>query len=159
MRRALDEFLVTGIKTSIPFHRRVLANEKFLSGRFDTSFIETEMLAAKPAGPPGTSEERGVAVMLAAIAVTGERQDVRCAVTLGSDTRRVEVKQVGPALYDVRIDGGSALRIDAARSAGLPYSVLLAGRQLECSVDPRANGKLDVTIGATAFTVAVVEEG
>jgi acetyl-CoA carboxylase biotin carboxylase subunit len=42
-RRALHEYAIEGVKTSIPFHRRVLENAKFLSGHFDTSFIETEL--------------------------------------------------------------------------------------------------------------------
>jgi acetyl-CoA carboxylase biotin carboxylase subunit len=41
MRRALGEFVVEGIKTSIPFHRAVMEHPLFLEGRFDTSFIET----------------------------------------------------------------------------------------------------------------------
>ncbi|PIW69077.1 MAG: acetyl-CoA carboxylase biotin carboxylase subunit [Ignavibacteriales bacterium CG12_big_fil_rev_8_21_14_0_65_30_8] len=39
-RRALDEFTVEGIKTTIPFHQKVLEDEKFISGDFDTSFME-----------------------------------------------------------------------------------------------------------------------
>ncbi len=42
-RRALDEFVIEGIKTTIPFHRRVLENEAFQSGKVSTSFLETEM--------------------------------------------------------------------------------------------------------------------
>ncbi|MBX3007446.1 MAG: acetyl-CoA carboxylase biotin carboxylase subunit [Melioribacteraceae bacterium] len=41
--RALDEFKVEGIKTTIPFHKLVLANERFLSGNFDTSFIDQHL--------------------------------------------------------------------------------------------------------------------
>ncbi len=39
-RRALDEFKIEGIKTTIPFHIKVLENEKFIEGDFDTSFID-----------------------------------------------------------------------------------------------------------------------
>jgi len=39
-RRALEEFKIEGIKTTIPFHIKVLNNEKFISGDFDTSFID-----------------------------------------------------------------------------------------------------------------------
>lgn len=39
-RRALEEFTVEGIKTTIPFHLKILEDEKFLSGNFDTSFME-----------------------------------------------------------------------------------------------------------------------
>ena len=39
-KRALDEFVIEGIKTTIPFHLKVLEDERFVSGNFDTSFLE-----------------------------------------------------------------------------------------------------------------------
>jgi len=39
-RRALEEFTIEGIKTTIPFHLKVLEDERFVSGKFDTSFID-----------------------------------------------------------------------------------------------------------------------
>jgi acetyl-CoA carboxylase, biotin carboxylase subunit len=39
-RRALEEFTVEGIKTTIPFHLQVLEDERFISGIFDTSFLD-----------------------------------------------------------------------------------------------------------------------
>lgn len=39
-KRALEEFTIQGIKTTIPFHRKVLDNEDFIKGEYDTSFIE-----------------------------------------------------------------------------------------------------------------------
>jgi acetyl-CoA carboxylase biotin carboxylase subunit len=41
--RALDEFIVTGIPTTIPFHLEVLDNEAFRRGEVYTDFVETEM--------------------------------------------------------------------------------------------------------------------
>src|SRR5512142_2451170 len=38
--RALDEYVIEGIKTNIPFHRRVLANPAFQAGRYDTRIVE-----------------------------------------------------------------------------------------------------------------------
>jgi acetyl-CoA carboxylase biotin carboxylase subunit len=40
MRRALEMFVIEGIKTSIPLHRRIFADEDFAAGKFDTHFIE-----------------------------------------------------------------------------------------------------------------------
>ncbi len=40
MQRALDEFIVVGIKTTIPFHKQVLGTGEFASGRFDTGFLD-----------------------------------------------------------------------------------------------------------------------
>jgi len=40
MQRALGMFIVEGIHTSIPLHQRILAEEDFQAGRFDTNFIK-----------------------------------------------------------------------------------------------------------------------
>ena len=40
MRRALEEYQVLGIKTTIPFYERVMQNPAFLSGNVTTSFID-----------------------------------------------------------------------------------------------------------------------
>jgi len=42
--RALNEFKIEGIKTTIPFHLKILANERFKKGIIDTDFIEEENL-------------------------------------------------------------------------------------------------------------------
>jgi acetyl-CoA carboxylase biotin carboxylase subunit len=39
-RRALDLFVIEGIKTSIPMHRRILDDPDFLVGRLSTRFME-----------------------------------------------------------------------------------------------------------------------
>ena len=40
MLRALSEYVITGIKTTIPFHREILNDDVFISGNFNTSFLE-----------------------------------------------------------------------------------------------------------------------
>jgi len=40
MRRALDEYRVMGVKTNIPFHQHMMDSHRFLSGQFDTNFVE-----------------------------------------------------------------------------------------------------------------------
>jgi acetyl-CoA carboxylase biotin carboxylase subunit len=40
MKRALQEFVIEGIKTTIPFHIKLMDNEKFRSGKFTTKFLE-----------------------------------------------------------------------------------------------------------------------
>lgn len=45
MYRALDEFIVEGVFTTIPFHKKVMRHEKFIEGDYDTSFIEKYGLA------------------------------------------------------------------------------------------------------------------
>jgi acetyl-CoA carboxylase biotin carboxylase subunit len=40
MRRALAEFVVEGIHTTIPLHREILGHSAFAEGQVDTTFIE-----------------------------------------------------------------------------------------------------------------------
>jgi len=40
MKRALGEFIVEGVKTTIPFHQQVMTDDRFVSGNFDTNFLE-----------------------------------------------------------------------------------------------------------------------
>jgi acetyl-CoA carboxylase biotin carboxylase subunit len=40
MRRALDEYIVAGIKTTIPFHQQLMHHPKFMEGDFTTKFME-----------------------------------------------------------------------------------------------------------------------
>ena len=41
MERALEETIIEGPKTTIPFHQEIMKNDKFRSGDFDTSFLES----------------------------------------------------------------------------------------------------------------------
>jgi acetyl-CoA carboxylase biotin carboxylase subunit len=49
VRRCLDEFVIEGVRTNIPLHRKILANADFQSGDFDTSFV-ARMLSAEKSG-------------------------------------------------------------------------------------------------------------
>lgn len=41
MKRALEEFYIEGVKTTIPFHRQLLDNEDFIAGNYTTKFMES----------------------------------------------------------------------------------------------------------------------
>jgi acetyl-CoA carboxylase biotin carboxylase subunit len=44
MERALDEFIIEGVKTTIPFHQKLMKNESFRKGNFTTKFLEDNPL-------------------------------------------------------------------------------------------------------------------
>jgi acetyl-CoA carboxylase biotin carboxylase subunit len=48
-RRALAEFVVAGVRTTIPFHQAALEHPAFVEGRYDTRFVE-ELLQSRGAG-------------------------------------------------------------------------------------------------------------
>src|SRR5438309_2972770 len=59
MRRALDEYYVTGVKTTVPFHAAIMRSREFRDGKYDTSFVErmmnSEAFELKP--PPARLHE------------------------------------------------------------------------------------------------------
>jgi acetyl-CoA carboxylase biotin carboxylase subunit len=73
MRRALDEYSVDGIKTTLPFFRAIVRDEEFIAGRLDTGFIPRFLKRQEKADTPGkeayagVAEERDVALLVAAL--------------------------------------------------------------------------------------------
>jgi acetyl-CoA carboxylase biotin carboxylase subunit len=54
MRRALDEYYITGIKTTVPFHAAMMRNGDFRDGNYDTGLMDRLISAGKLdlASPP-----------------------------------------------------------------------------------------------------------
>ncbi|HEV2290355.1 MAG TPA: acetyl-CoA carboxylase biotin carboxylase subunit [Gemmatimonadales bacterium] len=73
MRRALDEFVLAGVPTSIPFHRRLLADPAFQRGEIDTQFLERRPDLAR-AEPDATTLQ---AVAVAAALAEAEARELR----------------------------------------------------------------------------------
>jgi acetyl-CoA/propionyl-CoA carboxylase, biotin carboxylase, biotin carboxyl carrier protein len=90
MLRALSEYTIEGIKTTIPFHRLMLADERFVSGEYHTGTVEHEMELAVLEGEtrrrpkPGEPE---VADRFFDVELDGKRFSVRVSEQLESLTR------------------------------------------------------------------------
>ena len=86
MKRALGEFVVQGIKTSIPFHQKAMRHPVFLAGHYDTGFVDDHM-GGGMGEPEEPGDERRVALMMAAIAAyrrdKAQAERVRSVVTGG----------------------------------------------------------------------------
>ena len=75
MRRAVSEYKVLGIRTTLPFFQRVLRHPAFVAGDIDTSFVET---VSAEAAPDRTGRESvRLAVAAAAIGAFRERRASR----------------------------------------------------------------------------------
>jgi acetyl-CoA carboxylase, biotin carboxylase subunit len=73
MRRAIAEYRIVGIRTTLPFFARVLDHPDFLAGEIDTSFVERVL--ASPRG--GVARSIEIAVTAAAVRAFEERQAAR----------------------------------------------------------------------------------
>ncbi len=68
MRRALSEYVVTGIRTNLAFHEKLFAHPEFAAGQYDTGFIERykENLLGYPLASDDRREAVATAVAIAA---------------------------------------------------------------------------------------------
>ena len=68
MRRALREYLVTGIKTTVPFFRWLLDQPEFVGGQFHTTYLD-EVLASRNGRPfvEPTADAEALAAIAAAL--------------------------------------------------------------------------------------------
>jgi acetyl/propionyl-CoA carboxylase alpha subunit len=71
MRRALDEYVITGIKTSLPFFSWLMAERDFLEGRFHTAYLDQVLDArsGRSFAQP-TSDQEELAAIAAAVHAT-----------------------------------------------------------------------------------------
>jgi acetyl-CoA/propionyl-CoA carboxylase biotin carboxyl carrier protein len=174
--RALSEYAVEGIHTTIPFHRVMLADERFVGGEYHTGTIEREMdLSVLSDTPISTSETGEAASRLRSfeVEVNGKRVEVRARERLGTAARSKKPrppKKHGPVgggagetlqapmhgtIVKVLVERGQEVR------SGDPICVLEA-MKMENSLVAHTNGvveELNITAGQavkTRATIAVI---
>jgi acetyl/propionyl-CoA carboxylase alpha subunit len=96
MRRALSEYEVRGIKTTIPFFQWMLATEDFVQGRFDTTTLD-ELLARRTTPFVETPE---VTEQIATVATA-----IRAFLAASRSDGSARARSVSPWLLAARRDG------------------------------------------------------
>jgi propionyl-CoA carboxylase alpha chain len=84
MIRAIDEYKIRGVKTTLPFCRYVLLHEAFVSGKFDTNFIH-KYFSPDVLDTPASEKEK-----IAAAWITAELSEVSNSKTTAVTTQSHE---------------------------------------------------------------------
>jgi acetyl-CoA carboxylase biotin carboxylase subunit len=156
--RALAEFSVGGIKTSIPFHRRVLRHPDFIDGRYDTGFVD-----GLPAAPPAGQDHLSLAAAVVAVAQPADDPAEQRFVQKGKGARteeivvRLEKVEGAGSIFAVEVDGVSTL-LDVAPAPGGSFSLLVDGRQREALLVEKKPGRFEVRIADGDASVDFVLE-
>jgi acetyl-CoA carboxylase biotin carboxylase subunit len=89
MRRALSEYVVTGIRTNLAFHEKLFAHPEFAAGQYDTGFIERykDDLLGYPV--VGADRREAFAAAVAVAAARSERATGAQEATLGESGSRL----------------------------------------------------------------------
>jgi acetyl-CoA carboxylase biotin carboxylase subunit len=74
MRRALAEYVVTGIKTNLAFHEQLFQHPKFVAGEYDTGFLEREKSSVLAPAAFASEDEEAVAIALAVDKARADRK-------------------------------------------------------------------------------------
>jgi acetyl-CoA/propionyl-CoA carboxylase biotin carboxyl carrier protein len=176
MLRALSEYTIEGVKTTIPFHRLMLADERFVRGDYHTGTVERELdlsvLGDEPAKPPAPDEPE-YAPRSFVVEVDGKRLTVEVRERLD---RAVRPRKPQPPKGTGPVGGGGSETLTAPMqgtivkvlvqqgdqvSAGQPICVLEA-MKMENSLLAHTSGRVEelrVSPGQsveTGATVAVI---
>lgn len=100
MRRALSEYRIGGIKTSIPFHQEIMDSTEFIWGTFDTSFISRRRLIVSDRASDDHAKIAAVAATLIA------HEAGRRAVHIGDGNGAIPQKSLWKEAGRVRTVGG-----------------------------------------------------
>jgi acetyl-CoA carboxylase biotin carboxylase subunit len=145
LRRALDEFAIEGIKTSLPFHRALVRHPKVARGEYDTGFVDRELRAILAGTPEPTSAAR-LCCGLAGIAVASREADI-------------------PSLWRVSDRKGGSLRVQVESRDASRYRIAVAPEEgagesfetelWELDVFESANAPTFVSRGAEHFEASL----
>ena len=80
MLRAIDDYKITGIETTLPFGKFVLQHEAFVSGNFDTKFIE-RYFTPSVLEPKPTEDAEEISAVLAAMLLGNNKPKVSATST------------------------------------------------------------------------------
>ena len=124
MLRALSEYEIEGIKTTIPFHLLMLADDRFVTGDYHTGTVEREMdlssLKRKPQPKPKTGEPE-IALRNLSVEVDGKRFEVKVREQLETVVQATKPK---PPERGAAVRGGGSENV-AAPMQGTIVKVLV----------------------------------
>jgi acetyl-CoA/propionyl-CoA carboxylase, biotin carboxylase, biotin carboxyl carrier protein len=176
MLRALAEYTIEGIYTTIPFHNLMLSDERFVRGEYHTETIERELDLSVLSGVRTSTpqpDEAGITLRNFEVEVNGKRVEVRVRERLGAAGR---VKKPRPPKKQGSDGGGAGETLQAPMQgtivkvlvergqevrSGDPICVLEA-MKMENSLVSHTNGvveELNITVGQAVepgATIAVI---
>ncbi len=164
LRRALDEYTITGIRTNVSLFRRILTEPEFLSGEIHTKWLD--QLLARPRPPavpprPGHGTSRRDRRRLLGKPATGQffhRRPIRAARFVALETRGTPRATRSPAMkFEVHLDSvaGKTKHVVELQKDGASYKVSLDGVLVDADVILAAPHAVSVILNGAAFEIQI----
>ena len=158
MLRALGEYEIEGIKTTIPFHRLMLADERFASGDYHTGTVEREMdlsVLAEEAEPKPKPGEPEMLVRSLDIELDGKRFDVKVRERLDSVVRP---KKPRPPAAASAVGGGGTEAVTAPMQGTIVKVLVEQGQKVKAGEVVCVLEAMKMENSILAHTEGTVEE-
>jgi acetyl/propionyl-CoA carboxylase alpha subunit len=104
LRRALDEYQILGVKTTLPFHRKLIDDPRFIAGEIDTRFLDRSY-DFEPESPPDSDK-----ALLAAALFSYQRRNGGRTSSAATDGPVEKWRQAGREAAAQRTPGGGRWR-------------------------------------------------
>jgi acetyl-CoA/propionyl-CoA carboxylase, biotin carboxylase, biotin carboxyl carrier protein len=158
MLRALDEYQIEGIKTTLTFHRFMLADERFVSGDYNTGTVEKEMdlspLKEEAVTKPKAGEAE-IAHRNFEVEVNGKRLEVKIREHLETSTRPRKPK---PPKSAGRVTGGASEALSAPMQGTIVKVVVKVGDKVTAGDQICVLEAMKMENSILAHTSGTVEE-
>ena len=131
MLRALHEYEIEGIKTAIPFHSLMLADERFVTGDYHTGTVEREMdlsVLKKAPEPKPKAGEAEIAHRKLAVEVDGKRFEVKVREHLETS---VQPKKPKPPERVAAVGGGGSESLTAPMQGPIVKVLVKSGQEVK----------------------------
>jgi acetyl-CoA/propionyl-CoA carboxylase, biotin carboxylase, biotin carboxyl carrier protein len=131
MIRALSEYEIEGIETTIPFHRMILAQEPFVTGNYHTGTVErdTDLSGVKDASAAGAATgERAIGERTLGVELDGKRFEVRVREHLD---RRVQERKPSPPANTRGLHGGAGEVLQAPMQGTIVKLMVTEGQDVK----------------------------
>jgi acetyl/propionyl-CoA carboxylase alpha subunit len=138
MDRALQEFVIKGIKTTIPFHRWLINNQRFIKGDFDTTFVDEEYLRKRREQKDSFWETACIATAIRAFQKDRKGIPHEYKVKIGDVMYDVKVESFGDHVYQMSLLSHDH-QVDFFEVSEDLYSMICDGHSYEVDMIEKGN--------------------
>ncbi len=157
MDRTLQELVIKGIKTTLPFHRWLVNHPRFIRGDFNTTFVEQEYLKKKHEPKDSFWEVASIAAAIRAYQNDHEKTRGQYQIRTGDSLYDVKVAPLGDHLYQVSLLNHDH-RVNVFEISENLYSMISDGQSYEVDMIEREN-TYQVFVKGKSYSVETLRKG
>ncbi len=155
MDRTLQEFVIKGIKTTIPFHRWLVNHPRFIQGDFNTTFVDQEYLQKKREPKDSFWEIASIAAAIRAYQNDHKEAPDQYEIKMADKLYEIKIVSLGNRVYQVSLLNHEH-RADVFEVSENLHSIISDGRSYEVDMIERGN-HYQVFVKGISYPVEILQ--